>query len=1052
MPSRAWFDRALVARGVAARVLVCSALSAAIAQAAHAPASDPMLLHPDHYEFSASLHAPFHPDAKGSYAFDLWFDYPGAGSSTLAAWQVDVEDVGGKSVRRWIGEMPVPHQHSHALLAWDGRDNAGNKVDPGFYTVRLRAVPNVLDAADAKTALFDRVRNAFALFGSEEENQRQDVMVGKLAAPKMPAFHALAIGAKGEAQALHGAHRQSVPATGSLPYTVYYGNLHSQTNHSDGAGPIATCKGEQNPQSGQYGPPDAYAMMQNQAHGDFLMTSEHNHMFDGSTSTNTSANPATAKALFASGLTDMANYNSAHAGFLALYGVEWGVISNGGHMNIFNADGLPEWEYNSSNQLIGDYYTPKSDYAGIYSTMKTHGWIGQFNHPSTSQFAIGGTAMAYDANGDAVMVTAEVLNSSAFSTNTTQSESSRNLYQDAWNLLLERGYHVAPTTDQDNHCSNWGLSYHNRSAVLLPTGTPLNVANFLDALRARRVFAAEDDTGQLILTANGQVMGQTINNSGALTLTANYASSSGQTASRVQFFTGVPGSNGTVTQLYEGSGTTTTTPSVGAHFYYVQVTQANGDRLWSAPIWINEVSGGGDTTPPTVSASESGSSGTITLSATASDNVGVARVEFYVDGVLKSTDTTSPYSATLDSTTLANGSHTLTAKAYDAANNVGTSTAVSFSVNNGGSGDTTPPTASVSESGSSGTITLSATASDNVGVTKVEFYIDGTLKGSDATSPYSMTLDSTTLANGSHTLTAKAYDAANNVGTSTGVSFTISNTTSTQFNEVESNNTIATANAVSRSYKTIVGTMSATTDKDYFGLALNAGDTLKVAMTGPSGTNFNLNLYSASGQTLTSSSGSTSTENISYTSASAQTVYPEVVSKSGTGSYTLTPTYTAGSGGGAELVVNGGFESGTTPWTASTSVIDNSPGEPPHAGNYKAWLDGYGSAHTDTLSQTVAIPATATSATLTFWLLVDSDETSTTKVYDTLAVQVRNSSNAVLSTLHTYSNLDKGSAYVQRSFDLSAYKGQTVKIYFSGVEDAQDATSFLVDDVSLKTQ
>jgi hypothetical protein len=379
---------------------------------------------------------------------------------------------------------------------------------------------------------------------------------------------------------------------------------------------------------------------------------------------------------------------------------------------------------------------------------------------------------------------------------------------------------------------------------------------------------------------------------------------------------------------------------------------------------------------------------------------------------------------------------------------------VSFSVSNT-TPDTTPPTVSASESGSSGTITLSATASDNVGVTKVEFYVDGTLKGNTTTSPYSMTLDSTTLADGSHTLTAKAYDAANNVGTSSSVAFTTSNTTSTQFNETESNGSIAAANVVAHSYKTIVGTMGNTTDKDYFALSLAAGETVKIDMTGPSGNDYDLYLVNASGTTLKSSTGSTSTESVTYTNGStAQTVYAEVISYSGSSTtqpYTLTLTYTAGSTS-TEWVSNGGFESGNTVWTASSGVIDNSTGEPAHAGSWKAWLDGYGATHTDTMLQTVTIPSTATSATLTFWLLVDSAETTTTTAYDTLKVQVRNTSGTALATLHTYSNLDKGSSYVQRTFDLSAYKGQTVQLYFEGVEGSSVATSFVIDDVSLKTQ
>ena len=85
--------------------------------------------------------------------------------------------------------------------------------------------------------------------------------------------------------------------------------------------------------------------------------------------------------------------------------------------------------------------------------------------------------------------------------------------------------------------------------MLLPTGTTLNETNFVTALRARRVFAAEDKNGQLVLTANGNLMGGTYNNSGALTLNALHASINGQTVQRVQFFEGVPGRNGTVTQL-----------------------------------------------------------------------------------------------------------------------------------------------------------------------------------------------------------------------------------------------------------------------------------------------------------------------------------------------------------------------------------------------------------------------------------------------------------------------------------------------------------------------
>ena len=192
-----------------------------------------------------------------------------------------------------------------------------------------------------------------------------------------------------------------------------------------------------------------------------------------------------------------------------------------------------------------------------------------------------------------------------------------------------------------------------------------------------------------------------------------------------------------------------------------------------------------DTTPPTVSITSptAGStvSGTVAISAMASDNVGVTKVDFLVDGALLSSDTTSPYSATWNTTTAANGSHTLTAKAFDAANNQTTSAPVGVTVNNAPPPpDTTPPTVSITSPAAgatvSGTITISATASDNVGVTKVDFLVDGALLSTDTTAPYSAPWNTTTATNGSHTLSARAFDAANNQTTSAPVGVTVSNT------------------------------------------------------------------------------------------------------------------------------------------------------------------------------------------------------------------------------------------------------------------------------------
>ncbi|WP_266159490.1 Ig-like domain-containing protein [Dyella silvatica] len=888
---------------------------------------------PDHEEFEAALNVPFR--SAGARPITLHFSYPGATAGTPVAWEVTLLRGDGSVLREWQGHSAISAGGTKAQLQWDGRDSNGQALSSGYYTVHMRAIAldNATTARIGTGLTANALQQAKAHAPELIEEQSYDVLAGAVAAPKMPAF--VALRRHGESVATRSmAQAQSVGVSG-LPYTIYYGDLHSQTNHSDGGGDVSTCHDAQPPQSGAYGPADAYQYAANEGL-DILMTSEHNHMYDGSTGTNTSANPTTAHNLFQSGLQAANTFNAAHSNFLAIYGLEWGVISNGGHLNIFNTPSLLEWEYNSSGQLIGDIFTAKSDYGSLYTLMKTNGWVGQFNHPASSgQFNVNSTDLGYSADGDQVMALAEVLNSSAFSNNTSETETSRTSYEPAFNILLTRGYHVAPSSDQDNHCANWGASYTNRTGVLIPNGTTLSLSSFLDAVRARRVFATEDKTGQVVLTANGNLMGQRFNNSGPLTLTVNYASSAGHTAQRVQVFEGVPGANGSVTQT-STTATTTITPATGDHFYYAKITQEDGNRLWSAPVWVTQGSGGGDTTPPTVSAAESGTSGTISLSANATDNVGVTRVEFYVDNALNATLTAAPYQTTLDSTTLSNGTHTLVAKAYDAAGNVGTSTSVNFSIANSTGGDTTPPTVSAAESGTSGTISLSANATDNVGVTKVEFYVDNGLTGTLTATPYQMTLDSTTLADGSHSLLAKAYDAAGNVGTSSTVSFSVSNG--------------------------------------------------------------------------------------------------------------------GGTGGGTELIQNGGFESGTASWTASnTSIISNGSGESAHSGSWYAWLDGYGSTHTDYIRQKITIPASAKKVTLDFFLHIDTAETTTTATNDTLSAQVLDASNKY-TTLATWSNLDASSGYVEHTVDLSAYAGQTIQVNFYGKENSSKQTSFVIDDVSVKVQ
>jgi peptidase M1-like protein len=149
---------------------------------------------------------------------------------------------------------------------------------------------------------------------------------------------------------------------------------------------------------------------------------------------------------------------------------------------------------------------------------------------------------------------------------------------------------------------------------------------------------------------------------------------------------------------------------------------------------------------------------------------------------------------------------------------------------------------------------------------------------------------------------------------------------------------------------------------------------------------------------------------------------------------------------GDQTVVNGGFESGVAPWNASSGVIvPGTSAQPTHTGGALAKLDGYGSSHTDTLSQSVTLPSGCGSASLTFWLRVTSSETTSSTQYDKLVVKL------ATTTVASYSNLDKGSGYVERTVDVSGFLGQTVTLGFTGTEDSSLATTFAVDDVGLVT-
>lgn len=256
-------------------------------------------------------------------------------------------------------------------------------------------------------------------------------------------------------------------------------------------------------------------------------------------------------------------------------------------------------------------------------------------------------------------------------------------------------------------------------------------------------------------------------------------------------------------------------------------------------------------------------------------------------------------------------------------------------------GDKTAPTTAITAPTAgavlSGTATITASASDNVGVTRVEFFFNSTRIATDTAAPFSVAWNTTAVANGNYTLTTKAYDLAGNVTTSVGVTVTVNN-------------------------------------------VVSCGTT-------------------------------------------------------------------------QQLLANPGFESGNVNWYASAANIfdGTTAGSAPRTGTWKAFLQGYGTTSNDQLGQVVTIPSTACTLVLKFWLKILTVETGTI-AWDTLTVQtLDNATGAQIQALATYSNVNAGTAYVERTFTLpvASYRGKTIRLQFNGAEDASNATGFFVDDASL---
>ena len=360
----------------------------------------------------------------------------------------------------------------------------------------------------------------------------------------------------------------------------YFGNLHAHSDYSDG--------NQDNP---GFTPADDYNYAMASQCMDYLGISEHNHY----TSNN---NPGNKLSTYGLGITQAVNFTTANPGFIALYGMEWGVISNGGHVLVYG-DGMNNlwgWESGSGGWGATNNYNDlvlKSDYtsgAGLFQMVNNNSATNTFAslaHPNDNDYG-NLSNIAYNSSFDAAISLTAVESGPSTSTNTTYSNPGSSMgYLSYYQKLLSKGYHIAPSIDHDNHNTTFGRTTYSRSAVVAPT---LSKTNIINGFRNMHVYATQDCDTKVDFTLNTKIMGSSLVAAGAPVIAVNLTDASTSTAGAViKIMFGLPGSNVNATEIYSATGSSLlyvddNLANLATGYYYIDVT--NGSRrMVTAPVW-----------------------------------------------------------------------------------------------------------------------------------------------------------------------------------------------------------------------------------------------------------------------------------------------------------------------------------------------------------------------------------------------------------------------------------------------------------------------------------
>jgi hypothetical protein len=363
-------------------------------------------------------------------------------------------------------------------------------------------------------------------------------------------------------------------------YNYYFGTLHAHSDYSDG--------NQDNP---GYRPANDYDYAMTAMCMDFLGISEHNHY-------STANNPGNQIDLYHQGSFQADSFSTVHSNFLALYGMEWGVINNGGHVVIYG-DGMNDlfgWEsgsggWGATNNY--DVYVAKSDYTGASGLFKTindnvaKNTFATLAHPSSTDYDdIANTT--YNTVADNAITGSAVESGPATSTNTTYSNPGSSMYYLGYfQGLLAKGYHLGPTIDHDNHKTTFGHTTYSRTAVLAPS---LSKTDIISALRNMHFYATQDCDTRVDFTINTHIMGSIFTDRNAPIIAVNLTDATTSLSSAViNLMYGVPGSGIVAQKIASATGSSMTytdnsLADLSTGYYYIDITNGSA-RIITSPIW-----------------------------------------------------------------------------------------------------------------------------------------------------------------------------------------------------------------------------------------------------------------------------------------------------------------------------------------------------------------------------------------------------------------------------------------------------------------------------------